>query len=73
MHGGVTTSILRCQSPSPAVSSYPACLRLVIWPYDLYTTPSVQPNTFMGGVVVGHDAWGIAGTNKEGSALDSLF
>ncbi|KAF7842339.1 uncharacterized protein G2W53_004637 [Senna tora] len=27
----------------------------------------------MRGVVVGHDAWGIVGNNKEGSALDSPF
>ncbi|KAF7831307.1 uncharacterized protein G2W53_013640 [Senna tora] len=47
--------------------------RLVIWPYDLHSIPGVQPNTFMGGVVVGHDAWRIVGNNKECSALDSPF
>ncbi|KAF7826661.1 uncharacterized protein G2W53_017825 [Senna tora] len=45
---------------------------LVIWPYDIHT-PDVQPNTFMGGVVLGHDAWAITGNKKEGSALDSPF
>ncbi|KAF7839003.1 uncharacterized protein G2W53_007485 [Senna tora] len=32
-----------------------------------------EPNTFMGGVVLGYDAWAIAGNKKEGSALDSLL
>ncbi|KAF7844603.1 uncharacterized protein G2W53_001508 [Senna tora] len=45
---------------------------LVIWPYDIHT-PNVQPNMFMGGVVLGHDAWAFAGNKKEGSALDSPF
>ncbi|KAF7815265.1 protein MAIN-LIKE 2-like [Senna tora] len=50
----------------------PFRIGLVIWLDDIHT-PDVQPNTFMGGVVLGHDAWGIAGNKKEGSALDSPF
>ncbi|KAF7833183.1 uncharacterized protein G2W53_015516 [Senna tora] len=50
----------------------PFRIGLVIWPYDIHT-PDIQPNTFMGGVVLGHYAWAIAGNKKEGSALDSPF
>ncbi|KAF7807324.1 uncharacterized protein G2W53_039485 [Senna tora] len=38
---------------------------LVIWPYDLYGIPDVQPHAYMGGVIIGHDAWGIAANNKD--------
>ncbi|KAF7833424.1 protein MAIN-LIKE 2-like [Senna tora] len=50
----------------------PFRIGLVIWPDDIHT-PDIHPNTFMGGVVLGHDAWAIAGNKKEGSALDSPF
>ncbi|KAF7801639.1 uncharacterized protein G2W53_040750 [Senna tora] len=39
-------------------------MSLVIWPYDLYGIPDGKPHAYMGGVGIGHDAWGIA-ANKE--------
>ncbi|KAF7820619.1 TMV resistance protein N-like isoform X1 [Senna tora] len=46
---------------------------LLIWSYDLYGIPDVQPHAYMAGVMIGHDACGIVAKNKKVFAIDFLF
>ncbi|KAF7813806.1 uncharacterized protein G2W53_034782 [Senna tora] len=57
----------------PSCPPYGLHKGLLIWSYDLYGIPDVQPHAYMRGVMIGHDACGIVAKNKKVLAMDFLF
>ncbi|KAF7814556.1 uncharacterized protein G2W53_028525 [Senna tora] len=64
---------LQALMPVPAWARAPNHGGLLIWSYDLYGIPDVQPHAYMRGVMIGHDACGIVAKNKKVLAMDFLF